>query len=147
MTEVSLTRLYLLRATYLLIAVGLGSDVWPALLRHGPWTMWHGVACSLLGAVSALALVGLRYPLRMLPLLLVELTWKSTWLLIIALPLWRAGVIDAATKETAVACLMGVIFPVIIPWRYVWANYVTAPGDRWRWRARTVASSPAVAGA
>ena len=30
MSELSTFRLYLLRATYLLIVVGLGSDVWPA---------------------------------------------------------------------------------------------------------------------
>jgi len=27
---------------------------------------------------------------------------------------------------------MGVIFPLVIPWGYVWRHYVKAPGDRWR---------------
>jgi hypothetical protein len=31
------------------------------------------------------------------------------------------------------ACLMGVVlFPLVIPWRYVLANRVKAPADRWR---------------
>jgi hypothetical protein len=31
------------------------------------------------------------------------------------------------------ACLMGVVlFPLVIPWGYVLANYVKAPADRWR---------------
>ena len=129
--EVSLTRLYMLRATYLLIVVGLGSEIWPQIFDH-PLSM-HRATSSLLAGVSAMAVLGLRYPLRMLPLLLFELFWKSTWLLAIALPLWRVGQIDADTMESVKACLMGVvIFPIVIPWSYVFANYVKAEGDRWR---------------
>ncbi|MEJ0027056.1 MAG: hypothetical protein WDN01_13595 [Rhizomicrobium sp.] len=129
--EVSLLRLYVLRAAYLLIAVGLGSEIWPQIFDH-PLSM-HRATSSLLAGVSAMAVVGLRYPLRMLPLLLFELFWKSTWLIAIALPLWRAGQIDADTMESVKACLMGVVLcPIVIPWPYVFANYVKAAGDRWR---------------
>jgi hypothetical protein len=132
--EVSLWRLYALRATYLLIAVGLGIDIWPAIIYHAkPWELWQGVVCSVLGAVSALALLGIRYPLKMLPLLFFEMVWKSIWLIVVALPLWSAHQpMDAKTSETVLACLMGVIFPIVVPWRYVVANYVTLRGDRWR---------------
>jgi hypothetical protein len=34
--EVSLVRLYVLRATYLLLVVGLGAMILPSLLRHEP---------------------------------------------------------------------------------------------------------------
>jgi len=132
MTQVSLPRLYALRAAYLLIAVGLGLTIWPGILYPDkPWPLMYGVVQSVLGAVSLLALLGLRYPLRMLPLLMFELVWKSMWLIVVAVPLWRTGTMDANTWETAVACLMGVIFPIVIPWRYVWVNYVKASGDRW----------------
>ena len=133
MTDVSLIRLYLMRALYLLIAVGLALDIGPQLLNPTKaWTLWHGVGCSLLAAVSILAVLGIRYPLKMLPLLFFELVWKSIWLLAIALPLWSAHRIDADTAETVQACLMGVIVPIVIPWRHVFANFVKAPGDRWR---------------
>ena len=133
MTEVSLFRLYLLRATYLLILVGLGLEVWPGLIHHEtPWTLWHGVGASLLAAVTVLAALGIRYPLRMLPLLLFELIWKSIWLAAIALPLWSANRIDPATMETIRACALGlVIFPLAIPWPYVLAKFVREPADRW----------------
>jgi hypothetical protein len=133
-SQVSLLRLYALRATYLLIAVGLGIDIWPAIIHHAkPWELWQGVVCSVLGAVSALALLGLRYPLQMLPLLFFELVWKSIWLIVVALPLWSAHQpMDAKTSETVLACLMGVIFPIVIPWRYVFMSYVMQRGDRWR---------------
>ncbi|HXC55901.1 MAG TPA: hypothetical protein VNU97_11450 [Rhizomicrobium sp.] len=132
-SEVSLLRLYALRATYLLLVVGMGFQIWPAIVHHAkPWDLMHGVASCMLGAMSALAILGLRYPLRMLPILFFELVWKSTWLIAIAYPLWAAHRIDADTAETVQACLMGVIFPLVIPWPYVFANYLKAAGDRWR---------------
>lgn len=131
--HVSLWRLYALRAAYLLIVVGLGIEIWPGIIHHAkPWTLMQGVVNCMLGAMSALAILGLRHPLRMLPLLFFEMTWKALWLVVVALPLWSAGPMDAGTSETVFACLMGVVFPIVIPWRYVFANYVTGRGDRWR---------------
>ncbi|MFI4954029.1 MAG: hypothetical protein ACHP7M_12900 [Burkholderiales bacterium] len=113
--------------------MGLGIETWPGIIHHAkPWTLMQGVVCCVLAAVSALAVLGLRYPLQMLPLLLFELVWKSIWLVVVALPLWSAHQMDAQTSETARACLMGVIIPIVIPWSYVFANYVTRRGDRWR---------------
>jgi hypothetical protein len=134
MSDVSIFRLYLLRAVYLVIFVGLGFDIWPALIQHPlAWTLWHGVGCSLLAAMSLLVLLGLRYPLQMLPLLLFETVWKAIWLIVIAYPLWSAHKIDAGTAETIKACVMGmIIFPLVIPWPYVYANYVRKPGERWK---------------
>lgn len=133
MNEVSLLRLYLLRALYLLIVVGLGIVVWPGVIQHErPWQLMEGVVACMLAAFSALSVLGLRYPLQMLPLLLWELAWKSIWLLVVALPLWSAGRMDPSTGETASACLMAVIIPFIIPWPYVFAHYVKKPGERWR---------------
>jgi hypothetical protein len=132
MTDVSLFRLYALRAAYLLIAIGLAATVWPIVINHSPrWPLMNGVACSLLAAVSVLAAVGIRYPLQMLPVLLFEILWKSIWLIAVALPLWSANHIDARTWETVRDCLFGAILIPLIPWRYVISQYVTKPGDRW----------------
>jgi hypothetical protein len=133
MAEVSTFRLYLLRATYLLLVVGLGLDIWPGIVSHPIGvSLMGGVVRSLLGTVALLALVGLRYPLQMVPLLLFELVWKTIWLIAFGLPLWSAQRIDAAAAETVKACAMGVvIFPIAIPWGFVWARYVRQPGDRW----------------
>jgi hypothetical protein len=133
MTDVSLFRLYLLRATYLLIAVGLGFEIWPVLLSHTkPFALMQGVVVSILATVSILAVVGIRHPLKMLPLLFFEMIWKAIWLVAIALPLWSANQLDANTMETVYACLMGILFPIVMPWPYVWSVYVKQPGDRWR---------------
>ena len=119
-----------MRATYLLIVLGLGSEIWPLILSH-PLSM-HSATSSLLAGVSVMAAIGIRYPLKMLPLLMFELVWKSIWLIAICYPVWSAHQMDADTWESVKACLMGVILmPVVIPWRFVLANYVARPGDRW----------------
>ena len=142
MTEVSLFRLYALRAGYLLIAVGVAATVWPIVINHSPqWPLMNSVACSLLAAVSVLAAVGIRYPLQMLPILLFEIVWKSIWLIAVALPLWSANQIDARTWETVRDCLFGAILIPLIPWRYVISQYVTKPGDRWRRTAERPSAS------
>src|SRR5688500_7875792 len=99
MGEVSTLRLNVLRATYLLIMVGMGLQFGPLILRH-PVDVEHmrGVVWSMLGAITLLsALLGIRYPLKMLPLLFVELVWKTIWVLSFGLPLWSAGRLDAGT--------------------------------------------------
>ena len=133
MNDVSTFRLYLLRAIYLLISVGLAFTIWPQIVQHPKaWPLWHGVGCSLLGATSILAFLGIRYPLKMLPVLFFELVWKSIWLIAVAFPLWSSHQMDAENLETAQNCLMGIIVPLVIPWKYVWINYVKMQGDRWR---------------
>lgn len=134
MNRVSALRLYVLRATYLLTLVGLAFMIWPGLLNPPPeLEHMRGVVWTLLGGVSLLAAFGLRYPLQMLPLLLFELVWKSTWVLAIGLPQWSAGALDAGEQETWRDCLIGIVLVlVVIPWGYVWTHYVRLPGDPWR---------------
>jgi hypothetical protein len=129
--EVSLVRLYVLRATYLLLVVGLGAMIVPPLITHEP--MARGVIPSLLGALWLLAFLGLRYPLQMLPLLMFEFAWKTIWLFDFGLPQWSAGKMPPTFAEDFQAITMGVILmPLVIPWGYVWHHYVKAPANRWR---------------
>lgn len=132
MNELSLLRLYALRAGYLLLVLGLGLTIWPGMIHHDrPWTLMGGVVHCMLAAMSALAILGLRYPLQMLPLLFFEVVWKAFWLIVVALPLWSSHQMDADTQETANECLLVLVFLVVIPWPYVLANYITKRGERW----------------
>ena len=138
MGEVSTLRLYLLRGTYLLIAIAMGAQIWPLILQH-PANVEHmrGVVRSFLGALTLLCLLGVRYPVKMLPLLFFEWVWKTIWVLSFGLPLWITHQLTADTSETLVACLMGVVLvPLVLPWRYVIDKYVREPGDGWRSAAR-----------
>jgi hypothetical protein len=131
---VSLFHLYALRIVFFLMAVFLLSTSGPQLLNPNPsWTSMSVVARALLVALGLLAAVGVRYPLQMLPLMIFELAWKALWLAFIGLPLWAEGRLDADNMENFKNILPGVIvLPVILPWRYMWENYVKRPADRWR---------------
>jgi hypothetical protein len=129
--EVSLLRLYVLRATYALLVVGVGAMILPPLLSHEPAA--RGVISSLLGAVWVLAFLGLRYPLQMLPLLMFEFVWKAIWLIDFGLPQYFSGLHPPTYAEDFPAILAGVVLmPLVIPWPYVWRRYVGRKADRWR---------------
>lgn len=127
MPTVSSARLLLLRGTYLLVVVGMGAQTWPRILDHpGDAELQWGVVRSMLGAMTLLlAVLGLRHPLTMLPLLFWELAWKTIWMLSFGVPLWLSGQLVGGRLETMIACLAGmVLFPLVIPWRFVWSEYV-----------------------
>jgi hypothetical protein len=65
---------------YLFMAVGLAIFELPAILHPATLSRLDGVVLSVLFAFALLAVVGIRYPIKMLPLLLFELLWKSIWL-------------------------------------------------------------------
>jgi hypothetical protein len=129
--EVSLARIYVLRATYLLLVIGLGAMIVPDVFSHP--VISRGVIPSLLGAVWVLAFVGLKYPLEMLPLLMFEFAWKSIWMVAYGLPQWSAGQLPPTFAEDSFNIGLGVILmPLVIPWGYVYRHYVKQSGARWR---------------
>ena len=130
-SELSLVRLYVLRAMYLLIVIGGGIAFLPQLFGHEPTA--RGVIPSLLAGVWVLACFGLRYPVQMLPLLLFELVWKTIWLVDYGIPQRMAGVNTATFAEDFKAIALGPLLLIpILPWGYVYRHYVKKAGERWR---------------
>lgn len=128
--DVSLIRLYLLRALYLGNFLMLGLSVWPGILTHKGWANpLEGVGIAVWGALSLLSIIGVRYPLKMLPLLFVQFTYKLIWVLAVALPRLSSG---APTWYMKPMLIGAIIEPLLIPWGYVFATYIRNPGDRWR---------------
>lgn len=130
--QLSLWQLNLLRVGYLVMGVGLAVTKWPLLLNHEPWGLAEGTKECLLIAMSVLALLGIRYPQRMLPILLFEVIWKLLWLGLVALPLWSDDQLEGATRTQTGKILWVVIIIAVIPWRHVIRQYVMAAGDPWR---------------
>ena len=132
-TDLPTWRLYLLRLGYLILGGGLVAYKWPLLFQHDhPWPVMTSVVTSMLVAMSLLALLGLRYPVAMLPILLFEAAWKLIWLAVVAVPLWLNHQMDAQTQASANEILWVVIILAVIPWQYAYAQYVLRRGDRWR---------------
>ena len=136
-SDVSTFRLYLLRAMYVFMFVGLAVFKWPGILNPPPGLSNTGsIVGSFLGALSLLALLGIRYPVKMLPLLLFELLWKVLWVAGWGLPLWSSGQLTQRlgpdAQSNLINCLVGIVLvPLVMPWGYVLKQYVRAPGDRW----------------
>ncbi len=99
-TELSLARLHLMRAGYLLMGVGLVLVKWPLLPDAHSLPLYEGVTLCLLTAMSLLAFLGLLHPVKLLPLLLFESAWKLLWLSLVALPRAISGDLDAATTRS-----------------------------------------------
>ena len=122
-----------MRIGYALMGVGIAARNWPLIIgRDEPWPLYEGVTKYMLVAMGLLALLGLRYPVQMLPILLFESAWKLLWLGAIAVPLWLGDGMDTRTSEVAVSVLFVVIVLAVIPWGYVARRYVTKRGDPWR---------------
>lgn len=130
--ELSVSRLNLMRAGYAFMAAGLVLVKWPLLPDVRTLSLYESVVVCMLTAMSLLWLVGLRYPVKLIPLLLFESAWKLIWLTLVALPKASTGDLDADTRTVTVNCLFVVVPLAVIPWRYVWRTYVTEAGDQWR---------------
>jgi hypothetical protein len=121
-----------MRAGYLLMAGGLAVVKWPLLPDAHTLPLYEGVTVCLLTAMSLLAFLGLRYPVKLLPVLLFETTWKLLWLGVVALPKAVAGNVDAATADIVVNCSLVAVIIAVIPWRFAWRTYARGSGDHWR---------------
>jgi hypothetical protein len=127
-----LWRINLLRVGYLVMGGGLAVYKWPLFFDHEPWSLAEGTVQCLLVGMSVLALLGLRYPLRMLPILLFEVAWKALWLGVVAAPLWSDGRLEGDFLTQTDKVLWVVIVVAVIPWRYASTRFVLATGDPWR---------------
>jgi len=144
-SDVSTLRLFLLRAMYAFMFVGLALARWPGILNPPAGiSNAETVVGSVLGAISLLALLGIRYPIKMLPLLFFELLWKVLWMAMWGVQLWSAEQLAPDSEQTLISTLVGVVLvPLAVPWGYVFRQYVRAPGEPWRRRkASATAEQP-----
>jgi hypothetical protein len=129
--EVSLARLYALRAMSLTWAVGGLFMALPPLIDPAP--VARGMLPAMMGGLWVCGFFGLRYPLRMLPIFLFEFVWKTIWLFVFGFPQWLAGTGSPRLGEDLVSIGTGpILFALIIPWPYVWRRYFREPAERWR---------------
>ena len=125
---VVLWRINAMRFVFLLMALIMGSFVWQQLLfESADWPVMRGLAKSMLAALALMSLLGVRYPLQMLPLMLYEIAWKTIWIVLIAGRAWLAGKWNADIDRLFYDCIGIAIAYFIVPWRYVWARYFAQP--------------------
>lgn len=133
MQSVSQFRLNGLRALYLLIAIGFGIFLLPGILFPSrPSTPTESVIDFMLLAFWLLTLLGVRYPLQMLPVLLWEVIWKTIWVAVILVPQWSSGNMDKFTEANISWIPLLILCYCAIPWRYVVMQYAIKTSEPWR---------------
>jgi len=118
--------IFLLRLTYILMFFMLGRDVWTHIIAYqGPWEPNDAMAWSVWAAFAALAGLGIFHPLKMLPVLLLEILYKPLWLILVAYPLWVTDRLSGSPVEYQTFVFLGVIVPILAtPWGYVFSHYL-----------------------
>jgi hypothetical protein len=131
--ELTTRRMNVMRFGYALMGVGLAVAKWPVLVQDARvLPVMEGVVACLLTAMSLLAFLGLRYPVRMLPILLFEVAWKVIWVGAVAIPHLIANDLNTAARDVLFSCSFVVVILAVIPWRYTWRRYARTTGDAWR---------------
>jgi hypothetical protein len=126
MSTPSTIRLSAMRLVFLLNFVMLALYAWPQIIgRAGSWDPLRGVAFSCWATLSLLAGIGIRYPLKMVPVLFFQLIYKTIWLLAIYLP-------GTSIATSLLPVMLGgvVVDLAVIPWAYVRSTFITADADR-----------------
>jgi hypothetical protein len=120
----------LLRISYVLVFVFVGVRSWTALISHqGDWDPLLGAAVSMWASSSALSLIGVFHPLKMLPLVLFEIGYKLIWLLTVALPLWTANRLTGSAAEDMTYAFLPVVAAIaLLPWGLVVRTYLWRRG-------------------
>ena len=81
---------------------------------------WRVLVGSLWTAIMVLSALGLRDPMRYSPVLLLQLIYKSLWLVVFALPLVRRRESHLIPRGIAISFVaIVVLWPWLIPWAYL----------------------------
>lgn len=83
---------------------------------------WRVLVGALWTGILVLSLLGLRAPLIFSPVLVLQLIYKSLWLLMYAAPRWLSGRGDQVPPGIAVSfVVIVVVWPWLIPWKHLFA--------------------------
>ncbi|HTB89274.1 MAG TPA: hypothetical protein VK743_15035 [Steroidobacteraceae bacterium] len=121
--------IYLLRLLYVLMFFVLGKDSWTHVLAHrGSWNPTDAMVWCVWSAFATLAGVGIFRPLKMLPILLLEIFYKVLWLIVVAYPLWSSNTLTGSPAEGMTSAFLWVLLPIVaVPWWYVFQTYIYKP--------------------
>lgn len=118
-------QVYLLRLVFTLTFLFIGTFSWTTIIGHeGEWKPINAVAFSVWSAYSGLSFLGILKPLKMLPIIGLQIFYKVIWLTIVAYPLWRSGELVGSDAEQMTRDFMWVVLPIVaMPWRYFFRSF------------------------
>ena len=118
--------IYLLRLLFTMMFLFLTYTSWTHIIHHtGPWDPANSAAWFMWVSFGVIAVIGMRRPLKMLPIVLFEIVYKTAWLIVIAWPLYRRNELTGTPAEGMADNFMLVILPIVaMPWRYFFRTYI-----------------------
>ena len=106
--------IYAMRFIYLLMASLLAIDVWSYIFTYNQaWEPGEAMNWSVWAAFTIFALIGISKTVAMIPVLLLEIAYKSIWLLLVALPLYRSDNLSNASTDDMLFPFAFVILPIV----------------------------------
>jgi hypothetical protein len=119
-------KIYLLRLLYVLMFVFLGKDAWTVIFRHNEtWDPAEAMNFAIWASYSLLSFFGILHPLKMLPIVMLEILYKTIWLIIVAYPLWLSNQLAGSPAEGMTFVFALVPLPIIaMPWKYFFRKYI-----------------------
>jgi len=117
---------YLLRLLFVLMVAFVATDAWNTILMHeGPWNHREAAAWCMWASYSLLAILGVFYPLKLIPIVAFDILYKLVWLAIVAYPLWRTNTLVGSPAEEMTYAFLWVVLPIVaMPWGYAFKRYV-----------------------
>lgn len=119
-------QVHALRTLFLLMFLFVGFDAWSALLGHqGAWDPIRAAALCMFASYATLSGIGVFRPLKMLPIVVFMVVYKSVWLMVVAYPLWSAGELAGSSAEGMANIFIWVVVPaLLVPWRFAFERFV-----------------------
>ena len=119
-------RLHIMRTLFFLNFISLAFDNWSTILfPKEQLDTLTGVAISFWAAFALLNFLGIRFPLKMIPILVLQLFYKTAWIIGIYLPAMKNGLLNDSLESFLWVCAAGIVLNLlIIPWSYVYSYYL-----------------------
>ena len=118
--------IYGMRLIYILMATFLAMDVWTHIITYDQrWDPSDAMNWSVWATFTLFAFIGIFHTVKMIPIMLLEIVYKTIWLILVALPLFLDGNLSDDTTDGMIYPFLFVILPLIfVPWGYVVKKYI-----------------------
>jgi hypothetical protein len=125
-------QIYLLRLVFALTFVLIGMFSWTSIINHeGEWKPVTAVAFCMWASYSTMSVLGVIRPLKMLPVILLQIFYKTIWLIIVAYPLWASGKLAGSDAEQMTKDFLWIVLPIVaMPWGYFFRSFMVRRAKR-----------------